>query len=125
MFVFVDAKWDPVTKQSARLRSLGSVPQLSGLDAVSQSVRTARGIPPSFSGSGFHMFERTLADLIRGLRASKKDDAVFIAKAIEEIRNEVKSKDMELKAAAILKLTFVRPVIVTFHRSDLTQGPGA
>lgn len=55
------------------------------------------------------MFERTLADLIRGLRASnKQDEATFIARAVDEIRKEVKSKDMELKAAAILKLTYVR-----------------
>lgn len=54
------------------------------------------------------MFERTLADLIRGLRASsKQDEQAFIAKAVDEIRAEVSSKDMELKAAAILKLTYV------------------
>lgn len=57
------------------------------------------------------MFERTLADLIRGLRASsKKDEAAFIARALDEIRNEVKSKDMELKGAAILKLVYVRRI---------------
>lgn len=55
------------------------------------------------------MFERTLADLIRGLRASsKKDETTFIARAVDEIRAEVKTKDMELKAAAILKLVYVR-----------------
>ncbi|KAF8323788.1 Adaptor protein complex AP-3 delta subunit [Clavulina sp. PMI_390] len=54
------------------------------------------------------MFERTLADLIRGLRASsKQDEAVFIARAVDEIRKEVKTKDMELKAAAVLKLTYL------------------
>lgn len=54
------------------------------------------------------MWERTLQDLIRGLRANKQDEAKFIATAIEEIRQEVKSKDMELKAGAVLKLTYVR-----------------
>lgn len=54
------------------------------------------------------MFERTLSDLIRGLRASnKKDESQFIALAVDEIRKEVRTKDMELKAAAILKLTYV------------------
>ncbi|PCH34264.1 Adaptor protein complex AP-3 delta subunit [Wolfiporia cocos MD-104 SS10] len=53
------------------------------------------------------MWERTLQDLIRGLRANKKDEAKFIAQAISEIRQEVKSKDMELKAGAILKLTYL------------------
>ena len=54
------------------------------------------------------MWERTLQDLIRGLRANKQDEASFIATAIEEIRREIKTKDMELKAGAVLKLTYVR-----------------
>ena len=53
------------------------------------------------------MWERTLQDLIRGLRANKKDESKFIAQAVDEIRAEIKSKDMEIKAAAILKLTYV------------------
>ena len=54
------------------------------------------------------MWERTLQDLVRGLRANKKDEAKFIAKAVDEIRQEIKSDDMELKAGAVLKLTYVR-----------------
>ena len=57
------------------------------------------------------MWERTLQDLIRGLRANKKDEAKFIAQAVEEIRQEIRSKDMELKAGAVLKLTYVRMVL--------------
>ena len=53
------------------------------------------------------MWERTLQDLVRGLRANKKDEAKFIAKAVDEIRDEIRSKDMELKAGAVLKLTYV------------------
>jgi len=53
------------------------------------------------------MWERTLQDLIRGLRANKKDEATFINKAVDEIREEIKNKDMELKAGAIMKLTYV------------------
>ena len=54
------------------------------------------------------MWERTLQDLVRGLRANKKDEAKFIARAVDEIRQEIKSDDMELKAGAVLKLTYVR-----------------
>lgn len=53
------------------------------------------------------MWERTLQDLIRGLRANKADESKFIAKAIEEIRQEIKSDDMVLKSGAVLKLTYV------------------
>ncbi len=56
------------------------------------------------------MWERTLQDLIRGLRANKKDEAKFIAQAVDEIRQEVKGKDMDLKAGAVLKLTYVRRI---------------
>ena len=54
------------------------------------------------------MWERTLQDLIRGLRANKADESKFIAKAIEEIRHEIKTEDMELKAGAVMKLIYVR-----------------
>ncbi|KAF9786882.1 adaptin N terminal region-domain-containing protein [Thelephora terrestris] len=53
------------------------------------------------------MWERTLQDLIRGLRANKQDEATFINKAVNEIREEIKNKDMELKAGAIMKLTYL------------------
>ncbi len=68
------------------------------------------------------MWERTLQDLIRGLRANKKDEAKFIAQAVGEIRNEIKSKDMEIKAAAVLKLTYVslRRMFDLLRNKDLT-----
>ena len=62
------------------------------------------------------MWERTLQDLIRGLRANKKDESKFIAQAVDEIRQEIKSKDMELKAGAVLKLTYVRRTSSRTHR---------
>jgi len=53
------------------------------------------------------MWERTLQDLIRGLRANKKDESKFIAQAVDEIRREIKNDDMELKTGAVMKLTYV------------------
>lgn len=66
------------------------------------------------------MWERTLQDLIRGLRANKNDETKFIAQANEEIRREIKSKDMELKAGAVMKLTYVR-VPVPAHPSTASS----
>lgn len=57
------------------------------------------------------MWERTLQDLIRGLRANKKDESKFIAQAVDEIRREIKSEDMELKTGAVMKLTYVCLII--------------
>ncbi|KAJ3769716.1 hypothetical protein FB446DRAFT_648188 [Lentinula raphanica] len=52
------------------------------------------------------MWERTFQDLIRGLSgANKADESKFIAKAIEEIGQEVRRDDMELKSGAALELT--------------------
>ena len=65
------------------------------------------------------MWERTLQDLIRGLRANKKDESKFIAKAVDEIRQEIKSDDMELKAGAVLKLTYVRLYYLSPHHFQL------
>lgn len=63
------------------------------------------------------MWERTLQDLIRGLRANKQDENKFISQAVDEIRKEIKDKDMEIKAAAILKLIYVRPLFILFSAS--------
>jgi hypothetical protein len=57
------------------------------------------------------MFERTLQDLIRGLRAhkasSKAQEDAFLQEAMLEIREELKGKDMALKAEGILKVCYV------------------
>jgi AP-3 complex subunit delta len=54
------------------------------------------------------MFERSLQDLIKGMRNSKNDQVAFVAKAIQEIKEEIKSRDVGIKAQAIQKLTYVR-----------------
>lgn len=59
------------------------------------------------------MFERTLQDLIRGLRAhkasSKGQEDAFLAEAMVELRAELKGKDMALKGEGVLKMCYVRP----------------
>ncbi|KAK0524023.1 AP-3 complex subunit delta [Tilletia horrida] len=56
------------------------------------------------------MFERTLSSLIKGLRSHRgtKDEARYIAGVLEEIREEVKGGDMQVKAEAVLKLTYLQ-----------------
>ena len=53
------------------------------------------------------MFEQTLQDLIKGIRNPKNDQVAFVAKAIQEIKDEIKSRDVAIKAQAIQKLTYV------------------
>ena len=63
------------------------------------------------------MFERTLQDLIRGLRAhkasSKAQEEAFIQEAMLEIREELKGNDMALKAEGVLKVCYVSGICMT------------
>ena len=53
------------------------------------------------------MFEKTLTDLIKGIRAHKGSEAKYIDASIGDCRKEIKSRDLEIKAQAILKLAYV------------------
>ncbi|SPO26352.1 related to Adapter-related protein complex 3 delta 1 subunit [Ustilago trichophora] len=55
------------------------------------------------------MFERTLSALIKGLRSHRgKDEPKYVAQVMDEIRHEVRSGDLEVKAEAVLKLTYLQ-----------------
>ncbi|KAJ3271191.1 AP-3 complex subunit delta-1 [Terramyces sp. JEL0728] len=49
------------------------------------------------------MFEKSVTDLVRGIRANKHNEQAFIRTAINEIQTEIK-QDLELKSNAIQKL---------------------
>lgn len=53
------------------------------------------------------MFEKSLYDLIRGLRNHRGNEREYIQASIRECRNEIRSTDMDLKATAVLKLTYL------------------
>ncbi|KAG7932813.1 hypothetical protein KL934_003468 [Ogataea polymorpha] len=55
-------------------------------------------------------FEKSLTDLIKGIRANNQDPeklATFFDKSIQECRAELKTNDLELKSMAILKLAYL------------------
>ena len=54
------------------------------------------------------MFEKTLLDLVKGIRAHKDNEAQFISDCIRECKDELSSSDLDLKAEALNKLTYVR-----------------
>ena len=62
------------------------------------------------------MWERSLQDLIRGLRShknsSKAELDAFLEEAMTEIRGELKGKDMELKAEGVVKMCYVSQCIL-------------
>ncbi|KAJ1919987.1 AP-3 complex subunit delta [Mycoemilia scoparia] len=54
------------------------------------------------------MFEKSLPDLIRGIRANKRNEAAFISKCLEEIHVELNSNDSIIKTNAISKLGYLQ-----------------
>ncbi len=61
------------------------------------------------------MFEKNLQDLVKGIRAIKGDTGPFIAKAVQEIKDELKSRDVTIKAQALQKLCYVSLVALPFR----------
>ncbi|KAJ2234260.1 AP-3 complex subunit delta [Coemansia sp. RSA 485] len=53
------------------------------------------------------MFEKSLTDLIQGLRANKRNEAQYIQTSLEEIQSEVQMSDTQYKSAAIDKLNYL------------------
>lgn len=53
------------------------------------------------------MFEKSLYDLIRGLRNHKGNEKEYIQNCLKECRAEIRSQDLDLKATALLKLVYL------------------
>lgn len=47
------------------------------------------------------LFQKTLQDLIKGIRSHRKDPSAFVSKAIADIKDELRSNDPFLKAEAV------------------------
>ncbi len=47
------------------------------------------------------IFQRSLQDLIKGIRSHRKDPAAFVSQAMAEIKAELRSTDAFLKAEAV------------------------
>ena len=56
------------------------------------------------------MYQKTLQDVVKGIRANKKDPSAFISVIISEIKTELKSPDPRVKAQAVSghKWTYTR-----------------
>lgn len=44
------------------------------------------------------MFEKSLQDLVKGIRSHKRDPSAFISQAIQEIKLELRSTDVFVKS---------------------------
>ncbi|KOS17500.1 AP-3 complex subunit delta [Escovopsis weberi] len=73
-------------------------------------------------------FEKSLYDLIRGLRHHKGNEKEYIQKSLKECRAEVRSQDMDVKATALLKLIYLEMVghdmsWASFHVLEVMSSP--
>ena len=53
------------------------------------------------------MFEKNLHDMVKAIRAAKADLPAVLAVLIKEIKDELKSRDVVVKAQALQKMTAV------------------
>jgi len=56
------------------------------------------------------IFQKTLGELIKGIRKDKNNESTYIVQSIIEIKEELHSKDPYTKAEAIRKLTYLHMI---------------
>lgn len=56
------------------------------------------------------IFQKNLQDLIKTIRANKRDPAGLIATSIADAKNELRSTDAYIKAEAVRKLTYMQMI---------------
>lgn len=60
-----------------------------------------------FNGINGLLFQQSLQDLVKGIRAHRRDEEEFIRTKLSEIADECRSSDITKKTTAVLKLTHV------------------
>ena len=53
------------------------------------------------------MFEKSLQDMVKGIRANKATEDAYIRSCVSEIKDELRANDIKKKAVAVQKLTYV------------------
>ena len=81
---------------------ISPVARLDNLLNVRFPFRTCEGIELRCS-----RFEKSLYDLIRGLRNHKGNQREYIQQCLRQCRIEIRGPDMDLKATALLKLIYL------------------
>ncbi|XP_010465916.1 PREDICTED: AP-3 complex subunit delta-like [Camelina sativa] len=62
------------------------------------------------------LFQRSLEDLIKGIRLQLHGESSFISKSLDEIRREIKSTDLSTKSIALQKLSY----LAALHGVDMS-----
>ncbi|XP_031634118.1 AP-3 complex subunit delta [Contarinia nasturtii] len=59
-------------------------------------------------GNFERMFDKNLTDLVRGIRNNKDNEAKYIAQCMEEIKQELRQDNINVKCNAVAKLTYIQ-----------------
>lgn len=54
------------------------------------------------------MFDKSLTDLVRGIRNNKENEAKYISQCMEDIKQELRQDNLSVKSNAIAKLTYLQ-----------------
>lgn len=74
---------------------------------IEKSLQNPTSPTPKRNRTVSIMFEKSLTDLVKGIRSHKHNEEAYIRNVIAEIKNELKTSDIKKKAVAIQKLTYV------------------
>lgn len=77
---------------------------------MSAGLKKAQAAASSFADTiaGALSFQKSMTDLVRGIRNNKGNESAFISQCINEIKAELKNEDKKVKMVAVQKLTYVR-----------------
>ncbi|KRZ08205.1 AP-3 complex subunit delta-1, partial [Trichinella zimbabwensis] len=80
----------------------------ANVDRMSEKVVQVTTALRKVKGNIERMFEKTLSDMIRGIRNSKENETKYIAQCMDEIKIELKNENIAVKANAVAKLTYLQ-----------------
>lgn len=77
---------------------------------MSAGLKKAQAAASSFADTiaGALSFQKSMTDLVRGIRNNKGNESAYISQCINEIKAELKNEDKKVKMVAVQKLTYVR-----------------
>jgi len=61
-----------------------------------------------------NLFQKTLGDIVKGARFYEGDITTYNSQVMNEIKEEFKSKDYDVKTAALIKILYVRFFPISF-----------
>ena len=57
-----------------------------------------------------NLFQKNIEDIIRGARFAEVDLITYNSQVLTEVKNELKNRDADVKAAAVVKLLYVSKI---------------